>query len=303
MTPHTSHASDLGREAVLRDTPAVLASIRRAAERASRARLDLHHDGSVLGSMQVQSFRAILTSRWVSMVLAVALTLSFGIASMGVMPSADQVAEWLDFTESEQFPCGGGHCGCATAHECWTSCCCTTAVQRLEWALRRGVMPPAYARFADSDWIAAANRVAPGSATCAACVARIQADLRDGIALAGTFCGSTPAGDCCGKNRAQSDPCAGASASKAEVQAPASASCCAERRDASRTLPSLSPLGCKGRSPLISLSPPPVISSLCFTGLLLQWSRIDLVLIDDMYADSRALDACAPPPKRTATAS
>lgn len=42
------------------------------------------------------------------------------------------------------FPCSGGHCGCATAEQCWRGCCCYTLEQRLAWAERNHVVPPDY---------------------------------------------------------------------------------------------------------------------------------------------------------------
>jgi hypothetical protein len=243
----------------------------------------------------------MLSSRWISMVLAIGLAVSFGIASIGVLPSAEQVAKWLDLAAGEQFPCASGRCGCSTARECWTNCCCHSPAQRLDWALRRGVMPPSYAKYADAEWIAAANRIAPGSATCGACVARIQADLREGLALAATRCEMSVSEACCGKAEAPACQLAGGCTARPEAPA-APTSCCATRREASTALPCLSPLGCKGKSPLIAFAIPPAISTPCFSGLMLEWSRLDVVVLDDLRAHSRALDVSAPPPRRVVTA-
>jgi hypothetical protein len=35
---------------------------------------------------------------------------------------------------SRPFPCQGRACGCLSAGDCWTSCCCFTAAQRVAWA-------------------------------------------------------------------------------------------------------------------------------------------------------------------------
>src|SRR5262249_13627897 len=43
------------------------------------------------------------------------------------------------------FPCQDNPCGCATAEQCWRSCCCTTAEERFAWAARNNVTPPDYA--------------------------------------------------------------------------------------------------------------------------------------------------------------
>jgi hypothetical protein len=38
----------------------------------------------------------------------------------------------------EDFPCRGHRCGCRSAQQCKTRCCCYTAVERAAWALRKG---------------------------------------------------------------------------------------------------------------------------------------------------------------------
>ena len=43
------------------------------------------------------------------------------------------------------FPCQGHGCGCGSALQCWTSCCCYDAAQRAQWAMDRRVVPPDYA--------------------------------------------------------------------------------------------------------------------------------------------------------------
>ncbi len=42
------------------------------------------------------------------------------------------------------FPCRGGKCGCKSAFQCWTNCCCHSPQERLDWAKRNGVEVPAY---------------------------------------------------------------------------------------------------------------------------------------------------------------
>jgi hypothetical protein len=53
--------------------------------------------------------------------------------------------------EATPFPCQDHACGCLTAYQCWTSCCCTTAGERIAWARINGVEIPEYARFTDAD--------------------------------------------------------------------------------------------------------------------------------------------------------
>ena len=40
------------------------------------------------------------------------------------------------------FPCQDHQCGCASADECWHSCCCYSATQKLAWAKRHHVEVP-----------------------------------------------------------------------------------------------------------------------------------------------------------------
>jgi hypothetical protein len=174
----------------------------------------------------------------------VLLLAAFLAASQGVMPSAATVARWLRPAGArgiERFACENCGCGCASAHECWTACCCHTPVERLAWALRNGVLPPADVRFADADWIAAANCVKPGSATCGACVVRLKARLASGVALVGPGGAEAPAGACCATARAcaPSDECRDGG------------SC---RSGAARG-PVLGALGCKGQSPMVLVAP------------------------------------------------
>ncbi|MFO0789484.1 MAG: hypothetical protein U0805_08500 [Pirellulales bacterium] len=45
----------------------------------------------------------------------------------------------------ELFPCADCACGCATAEQCWRSCCCHTLAERIAWAHEHNVRPPDYA--------------------------------------------------------------------------------------------------------------------------------------------------------------
>jgi hypothetical protein len=46
------------------------------------------------------------------------------------------------------FPCQGHDCGCASAEQCWTNCCCFSPEQHLRWAKEHNFVPPAYANLA-----------------------------------------------------------------------------------------------------------------------------------------------------------
>jgi hypothetical protein len=49
---------------------------------------------------------------------------------------------------SVPFPCQNHPCGCASAHQCWTSCNCFTPKEKLAWAKANGITPPKYAMLA-----------------------------------------------------------------------------------------------------------------------------------------------------------
>lgn len=44
----------------------------------------------------------------------------------------------------ERFPCENCPCGCKSAQHCWSNCCCHSLSERLAWARREGVTPPAF---------------------------------------------------------------------------------------------------------------------------------------------------------------
>jgi hypothetical protein len=52
---------------------------------------------------------------------------------------------------STPFPCQNHHCGCHTAEQCWRSCCCFSAAERLAWAAAHGVTLTADVRAAMHD--------------------------------------------------------------------------------------------------------------------------------------------------------
>jgi hypothetical protein len=70
--------------------------------------------------------------------------ISWGMVSFPMPMPIVRLAE----SEEGAYPCQGGHCGCSSAHQCWTSCCCMTLEQRLQWAKSRGIEPPDYVKKA-----------------------------------------------------------------------------------------------------------------------------------------------------------
>lgn len=108
--------------------------------------------------------------------------MAYVVATFGVMPAPRTIMGWLAEVAGERYPCDSHGCGCVSARECWTSCCCHSEHERLVWAIENGVMPPPMVKFSDEQWIAAANDVRAGNAHCVMCVERIKGELRRGIA-------------------------------------------------------------------------------------------------------------------------
>jgi len=47
-------------------------------------------------------------------------------------------------SSTEPYPCMNCPCGCKNAEMCWRNCCCQTQQEKLAWAKKNGVTPPAF---------------------------------------------------------------------------------------------------------------------------------------------------------------
>jgi hypothetical protein len=73
--------------------------------------------------------------------LCALLLLAYVLTAAGIpLPLARPAGE-----SGEAFPCAMNRCGCDSAERCWRSCCCHTLAERMAWARRNGVRPPAFA--------------------------------------------------------------------------------------------------------------------------------------------------------------
>ena len=70
--------------------------------------------------------------------LAAVLVLAYVTTMLGV-----HWPESLARRGGSPYPCQGHQCGCRSAEECWSHCCCFTPGQRLAWAAANRVDPPA----------------------------------------------------------------------------------------------------------------------------------------------------------------
>lgn len=75
-------------------------------------------------------------------------------------------------TASRPFPCQHHRCGCASADQCWRSCCCMSTREKLAWARAHGVTPPDFvvgdARLDEPSFAVAEGHApdSPGNACC-----------------------------------------------------------------------------------------------------------------------------------------
>lgn len=221
---------------------------------------------------------------------AALLLAQYLVASLGVVPSPDLVMRWFGRVGGERYPCESCGCGCASAKECWTHCCCHSEHQRLTWAIENGVIPPEGVVFRDEQWIAAANAVKPGSAHCGACVLRIKDELRQGIATprkealhARDAGGGEPRGkSCCGDGGAKQD---------------AGSSCCSRDKQSSESGPLVSALACKGLQQLLIFALPPASPVDTLELILPESDSLMFGWPQDTICSTRNLDVPAPPPR------
>jgi len=75
------------------------------------------------------------------------------------------------------FPCQDNPCGCQSAEQCWTSCCCYSVEEHWSWARTHGVEPPAYAvRPADDGWDTKPQREQEEGTTCECCTKKCESE-------------------------------------------------------------------------------------------------------------------------------
>lgn len=88
---------------------------------------------------RVRSIHRVRRVRWRLLVLVAYL-----VAAVGFPMPAGPISH-------ELYPCRGRPCGCKSAFECWTGCCCFSAEERVLWALAHDVAIPDYAVLPPPD--------------------------------------------------------------------------------------------------------------------------------------------------------
>jgi hypothetical protein len=147
-------------------------------------------------------------TRWLCLVgyvlVASGLPLPIGTAPAGRADArGDRIAEGrlAGKDRSRAFPCMDKPCGCATAEQCFTSCCCHTPAESLAWA-----------RAHDVD---------------AAVLASLERRLGASLPQSASCCSSAKAPSCCAEPEpAENAAVASCCAAEATPAAPTSAGCC-----------------------------------------------------------------------------
>jgi len=235
--------------------------------------------------------------------VAALLLMAYIAASQGLVPFPHRAWHGQKARADERYPCEDCGCGCASATECWAHCCCHSAHERLVWALENGVMPPPAVHFTDAQWIAAAESVQPGCATCTRCVEHLKRQLRQGVpfglagrrALAG---GSQCTGHCGGIQphlvaQAKTDV---AAADPVAQRVPGGHSTTPGRRGLAVTA-----LACKGLSPLVTLTLPPTPPAQAVVLTILRQICFENVCPHNATCSSRILEVALPPPRSRTT--
>jgi len=91
-------------------------------------------------------------------VIASGLPLPLG----GLSVDSEAAGRLAEKDRSRPFPCMNKPCGCRSATQCFTSCCCHTPAQMLAWARNRGLEPAVLAALERR----AAATVSPAASCC-----------------------------------------------------------------------------------------------------------------------------------------
>jgi hypothetical protein len=91
--------------------------------------------------MKVRCSRRIISGLLLVWLGLLQFPLPFAVRAAGTAGSAKDL--------STPFPCMNRVCGCSSAEECWTSCCCTTREERIAFVLEHGLEMPAALKEAD----------------------------------------------------------------------------------------------------------------------------------------------------------
>jgi hypothetical protein len=91
---------------------------------------------------------------------------TFILASYLLVQCSVPLSATMSVPSGGMYPCEGHGCGCASAEHCWEKCCCMSPAERLAWAKRHHVSPPASLVTVARELTPAAETCQSGSACC-----------------------------------------------------------------------------------------------------------------------------------------
>jgi hypothetical protein len=179
------------------------------------------------------------------------------------------------------FPCQEHACGCQSAEECWSSCCCFSPEERWAWAEAHHVVPPDYAErpaAKASDSVRLCDREEEHDEAPAACCGH----------------GHAQHGSCCAKGSATTSHPGCCSHEEHEDNSAAASE--TEDRSSVRWVVGVSALRCKGLSTIwvgsgAVLLVPPAVNGLPYRV------RHDALANRDTFAVRVARTPPSPPPR------
>jgi len=127
-----------------------------------------------MGFVSLRGIRRSLHRRLISAALAA----MYIVTAAGIpLPAGD-----LARKSGELFPCSDCACGCASAEQCWRSCCCHSLAERMAWARVHGVRPPEFANAEaraariDLAWLVEPKGAGSKALSASCCARQLKTD-------------------------------------------------------------------------------------------------------------------------------
>jgi hypothetical protein len=220
--------------------------------------------------------------------VASGLPLPFGMIAP-VAPDSPAAKRVAGKDRSRPFPCMDKPCGCATAEQCFTSCCCNTPAETLAWATAHRVEPAVLAAL---ERRVAGDRPAVVKATKSSCCSSKAPVAEESCCTIEQPAAVAEDGDLCSMEASRT-----ATLSATEEATPDKASPDGEpsRQPRSRTVTLRAMLACGGIVAewfaAAAALPPPRL------GVSLVMHVLDVCTPGDEAGESLAASPAAPPPR------
>jgi hypothetical protein len=236
-------------------------------------------------------FRRITT--WLAILgytlVASGLPLPFGMIAPAA-PDTPAAKRLAGKDRSRPFPCMDRPCGCATAEQCFTSCCCNTPAETLAWATAHRVEPAVLAAL--EQRVASSSQLAAKATKSSCCLGKAPAAEESCCTIEQPAAVVAEDGDLCSMDASRT-----ATLSATEEATPNNASPDEEpsRQPRSRTVTLRAMLACGG-----------IVAEWFAAGAALPPPRLEVSLVmhvldvctpGDEACESLAVSPAAPPPR------